>query len=320
LFKIEKTKSAEEASRLISKLRVHTISDQDDSGSWMRKTFPDLFYIVTPGDDYGQSVWIAINNVYEGIDNHTVSNAWLANNIQQGHGHLGAAYPDVAWAMEGDTPAFLGLIPNGLNVPEKPNWGGWGGRYELIIPDFEMIKDGSSVVVPEPETRPIWTNASDTFTPYLPGEYKRSVKKSDESFSGSQVTLWRWRDDFQNDFAARMDWCTKSYDEANHPPVPHLNHPDEITVKSGQGFTLDAYGSSDPDGDSFSYLWFHYPEAGTYHEPISIGGAENVDRVHYTAPTADKKVTAHFILKLTDKGSPQLSRYKRVIVTVLPAQ
>jgi hypothetical protein len=255
-----------------------------------------------------------------GIDNHTVSNAWLANNIQQGHGPLGAAYPDVAWAMEGDTPAFLGLIPNGLNVPEKPNWGGWGGRYELIIPDFEMIKDGSSVVVPEPETRPIWTNASDTFTPYLPGEYKRSVKKSDESFSGSQVTLWRWRDDFQNDFAARMDWCTKSYDEANHPPVPHLNHPDEITVKSGQGFTLDAYGSSDPDGDSFSYLWFHYPEAGTYHEPISIGGAENVDRVHYTAPTADKKVTAHFILKLTDKGSPQLSRYKRVIVTVLPAQ
>jgi hypothetical protein len=154
----------------------------------------------------------------------------------------------------------------------------------------------------------------------LPGEYKRSVKKSDESFSGSQVTLWRWRDDFQNDFAARMDWCTKSYDEANHPPVPHLNHPDEITVKSGQGFTLDAYGSSDPDGDSFSYLWFHYPEAGTYHEPISIGGAENVDRVHYTAPTVDKKVTAHFILKLTDKGSPQLSRYKRVIVTVLPAQ
>jgi hypothetical protein len=32
----------------------------------------------------------------------------------------------------------------------------------------------------------------------------------------------------------------------------------------------------------------------------------------------DKEVTAHFILRLTDKGSPQLSRYKRVIVTITP--
>jgi hypothetical protein len=38
----------------------------------------------------------------------------------------------------------------------------------------------------------------------------------------NKVTLWRWRDDFQNDFAARMDWCTMTYKEANHPPVPKI--------------------------------------------------------------------------------------------------
>lgn len=318
LFKIDKTKSAEEASRLISKLRVYTISDQDDSGAWMRKTFPDLFYIVTPGDDYGQATWIAINNVYDGIDNSTVSNAWLAANIQQGHGPLGAAYPDVAWGMEGDTPSYLGLIPNGLSDPEHPNWGGWGGRYGLSIPTFETIGDGSSVVVPEPETRPIWTNASDTYTPYLFSDYKRAVEKSEKSFTGNQVTLWRWRDDFQKDFAARMDWCTKSYEEANHPPVPHLNHPEAMTVKSGESVTLDAYGSTDPDGDSISYLWFNYPEAGTHNELIATGGAENADRFNFTAPRVDEEVTAHFILRVTDKDSPQLSRYKRVIVTITP--
>jgi len=318
LYKIDKTKSKKEASRLISKLRVYTISDQDDSAAWMRKTFPGLFYIVTPGDDYGQATWTAINNVHDGIDNYTVSNEWLAENIQQSHGPLGAAFPDVAWGVEGDTPAFLGLIPNGLNVPDKPNWGGWGGRYELSIPDFNTIGDGSSVVVPEPVTRPIWTDTSDTYTPYLNSDYKRAVEKSKQTFTGNGVTLWRWRDDFQNDFAARMDWCTMSYDEANHPPVPHLNHDDEITVKSGQGFTLDAYGSSDPDGDSFSYLWFHYPEVGTYKELISVGGAENVDRANYTAPKVEEETTAHFILRLTDKGSPPLSRYKRVIVTITP--
>lgn len=318
LHKIAATKSAAEAQRLIAKLRVYTISDQDDSGAWMRKTFPGLFYIVSPGDDYGQATWIAINNVHDGIDNSSISNGWLATHIQQGHGPLGAAYPDVAWGMEGDTPAFLGLLPNGLNAPEHPNWGGWGGRYELSTPDFATMHDGGSVVVPEPETRPIWTNASDTYTPYLPNAQKRSVKKSDRSFTGDQVTLWRWRDDFQNDFAARMAWTTKSYAEANHPPVPHLNHPDHLTVKSGQGVTLDAFGSSDPDGDSISYLWFNYPEAGTYHELITTGGAENVDRFNFTAPKVDKAVTAHFILRLTDKGTPALSRYQRVIVTIEP--
>lgn len=318
LHKLRATRPAAEVDRLVAKLRVYTISDQDDSGAWLRRNFPGLFYVVSPGDDYGQATWIAINNVHDGIDNTTLSNAWLAQHIQQGHGPLGASYPDAAWGMEGDTPSYLGLIPNGLNVPDHPDWGGWGGRYELATPAFEKIGNGSSIVSPEPETRPIWTNASDTWTPYLPNQYKRAVKRADQSFTGNQVTLWRWRDDFQNDFAARMEWCTRRYSEANHPPVPHLNHPDRITVKSGESFTLDAYGSSDPDGDSISYLWFQYPEAGTYREPITSGGAENADRFNVTAPKVNQPVTLHFILKVTDKGSPPLSRYQRIIVTVTP--
>ena len=318
LHRIDRTKSPTEAARLIAKLRVYTISDQDDSGAWMRNTFPGLFYIVSPGDDYAQSTWIGIMNDYDGVDSTSISNPWLAQNIQQGHGPLGATYPDISWGMEGDTPAYLGLIPNGLNVPAQPNFGGWGGRYELSQPAFETIGDSGSIVVPVPETRAFWTNAEDTYTPYLPSAQKRAVEKSKQTFTGNQVSLWRWRDDFQNDFAARMDWTTQTYAEANHPPVPHLNHPNHLTVKSGQGINLDAFGSSDPDGDSISYLWFHYPEAGTYDGVIATGGAENFDRYNVTAPKVDKTVTAHFILKLTDKGTPSLSRYQRVIVTIEP--
>ncbi|MGD2033465.1 MAG: DUF1593 domain-containing protein, partial [Bacteroidales bacterium] len=131
LYKIENTKTEEEAEKLIAKLRVYTISDQDDSGIWMRNNFPDLFYIVSPGDDYGSATWNGINSFIPGIDNSKISNSWLAQNIQQGHGPLGAAYPDVAWGMEGDTPSFLSLILNGLNNAGHPEWGGWGGRYEL---------------------------------------------------------------------------------------------------------------------------------------------------------------------------------------------
>jgi Protein of unknown function (DUF1593). len=318
LYKIRKTKTPAEAKRLLAKLRVYAISDQDDSGIWIRNNFPELFYIVSPGDDYGSATWSAINSFIKGINNEKISNTWLAANIQQGHGALGAVYPDVSWGMEGDTPSWLSLIPNGLNQPEHPDWGSWGGRYELYKPDFASTKKGSSDVPLAPETRAIWTNATDSYTPYMHSEYGRAVKQDSVSFKDNKVSLWRWRDDFQNDFAARMDWCTKSFSEVNHPPVPVLSMPDTLTVKSGEGFGLDASSSYDPDGDNLSFLWFNYPEAGSYKSLIKIEGAENSHGAYVMAPKVNKKETAHFILKLTDKGKPQLSRYKRIIVTILP--
>nr|WP_245532539.1 DUF1593 domain-containing protein [Asticcacaulis excentricus] len=319
LYKIKATHTPEEVKRLISRLRVYTISDQDDTGIWIRKTFPDLFYIVSPGG-YGNATWGGINTVEPGFDNSEISNAWIAENIQQGHGPLGAAYPDVGYGVEGDTPTFLSLISNGLNAPERPDWGGWGGRYTLYTPEFSAIDPtGFTGGVPvETEPRPIWTNATDSVAPYSANDYGRNVKASEKLARGFRTTIWRWRKDFQIDFAARMDWTTKSYSEANHPPVPALGHSDRLTVKSGTGFSLSAAGTTDPDGDSLSYLWMNYPEAGTLKHPIPIGSAENLYRVNINAPVVNSPETAHFILKVTDKGTPALTRYKRVVVTIVP--
>jgi len=317
LHKIKETKNPAEIKRLISKLRIYAISDQDDSGIWLRNTFPDLHYVVSPGDDYSNATWNAILDQIKGISNEEISNKWLEQHIQQGHGPLGAAYPDVAWGMEGDTPAWLNLIPNGLNNPEYPNWGGWGGRYELYKPDFALQKKGNSGVPFETETRAIWTNAPDNYTPFIPNSFGKGIKLDTVHYDDNKASLWRWRVDFQNDFAARMDWCMAEYKNANHPPVPVIKQQAEITVKSGQGFGLDASDTYDPDGDSFSYLWFHYPEAGTYKKPINIS-PENHNNIWITAPDVEQKETVHIILKITDKGTPHLSRYKRVIVTILP--
>jgi hypothetical protein len=322
LWKIKETRSIAEVKRLIKKIRVYTISDQDDSGYWLRKNFPDLFYIVSPGN-YGTATWSAINRFVTGANNEVISNCWLAENMQQGHGPLGALYPDVAYGMEGDTPSFLGLIPNGLNNPGHPEWGGWGGRYELYKPEPsktpvpEIFTGGGTY---EPESRPIWTNASDTYTPWIQNNFGKAVRRDTASYTGNLVTLWRWREDFQNDFAARMDWCSKDYAEANHPPVAKVNGPEQFTVRSGEMFKLDADGSYDPDGDALSYLWFQYPEAGTFNGIVSYGFlAENLYNVHtIKAPQVQTPQTVHFILKVTDKGSPPLSRYKRVIVTIKP--
>lgn len=43
LYEIKRTRTEPEARKLIAKLRVYTISDQDDTGIWMRKNFPPLF-------------------------------------------------------------------------------------------------------------------------------------------------------------------------------------------------------------------------------------------------------------------------------------
>lgn len=322
LWKIKDSNSAADAKKLIAKLRVYTISDQDDTGYWLRKNFPDLFYIVSPGN-YGTSTWVAISQVVKGANNEVISNNWLAENIQQRHGPLGSLYPDVAYGMEGDTPSWLMLILSGLNDHAIPNYGSWGGRYELYQPEpsktpVPPIFTGGGPY--EPETRSIWTNADDKFTPRIPNKFGRAIRQDSVSYNDNQVTLWRWREDFQNDFAARMDWCAKSFEEANHPPVVMVNGPEEFTVKSGEFFKLDADGTHDPDGDNLSYWWFQYPEAGSYKGIVNFGMyAENLYNIHtIKAPEVTSPQTVHFILKVTDKGKPQLSRYKRVIVSVVP--
>jgi hypothetical protein len=114
-------------------------------------------------------------------------------------------------------------------------------------------------------------------------------------------------------------WTTKAFNESNHPPVPKLAHAENFTVKSGQPFHLNADGTTDPDGDSMSYWWFQYPEAGSYKGNVSFRPySPNIYDIPVTAPVVTSPKTIHFILKVTDKGTPALTRYKRVVVTVTP--
>lgn len=314
LWKIRATRSPEDAGKFVSKLRVYTISDQDDSGPWIRKTFPSLFYVVSPGQNsggaYHQATWSAISGDnfhgrFSGANFTIVDNPWLDTHVRA-KGPLGALYPKTEYLMEGDTPSFLGLVNNGLNAPEHPDWGGWGGRYELYTPRARKWHI-------EPETRPIWTDTED-----------EALGVDGRWHSGNKVTIWRWRSAYQNDFSARMDWTIKPFTEANHPPVAMLGHADRLTAKSGQRVSLSAKGSADPDRNGLTYEWFYYGEPGSLAlssgrtgAPLKIENAAQSE-AWFTAPQVAKPETMHIILAVTDQGAPPLTRYRRVIVTVFP--
>lgn len=319
LWKVRATRSPAELARFVSKLRVYAISDQDDSGPWLRKEFPDLFYIVSPGFNpggaYHHATWSGIAGDYfhgrfGGADYLLVTNEWLDHNVRR-KGPLGAEYPHWEFMMEGDTPSFLNLINNGLSSPEHPHWGGWGGRYELYTPKLEKWHLYA-------ETRPIWTDAED------------EVLGNDGKWqTDNHATIWRWRAAYQNDFAARMDWTIKPYAEANHPPVPKLGHAAELTAVPGQRVDLSAEGTTDPDGDAVSYEWFYYNEAGTFPasnarsgQPLPIQAFDQ-QKAWFTVPTSRVMAPGtgkmHIILAVTDHGTPRLTRYVRTVVNVVPA-
>lgn len=310
LWDVKNERTEAELDAFVSKLRVYTISDQDNSGPWLRATFPKLFYIVTPSTvdyrEYYKATWTGISGDrrYKNGPMHEfelVDNPWLEANIIQGHGPLGALYPKLAYIMEGDTPSFFNLIDNGLGSRISPAYGGWGGRYVLYACYGE--------------TRPIWTNAE--------GCQDTVVADNGVEYTSAQATIWRWRRAYQHDFAARMDWCVADrFEKANHNPVVVVAGDESRavvhrTVRPEQTVLLDAAGTRDPDGDRLAYRWFVYDEAGTYRGPVEIE-KHAAPQARLVVPKVKSPATIHVILEVVDDGRPSLYSYRRLVLKVQP--
>lgn len=318
---------AAKVAQVVAKLRVYSISDQDDAGPWIRREFPTLFYIVKPsppdGAEYASATWTGISGdeYYrnsEGADFTTVSHEWLDRNIRA-KGPLAAHYPRHMFIMEGDTPAFLNLIDNGLAADRSPSWGGWGGRYLLRQPYGE--------------TRPIWTQGGDSFSRVTSADTVKGI--DGRMHTSDQATIWRWREAFQNDFAARISWTVSEPANTNHAPVVIVNgltgtEPLQIDIKVGESLTLDASSSVDPNHDSLQFNWFHYGEAGAGDgtqlasltltdatKPKATVTALDTCRPNWmNTKSCGSTGTAHVVLAVTDNGTPSLTRYRRIVLTV----
>jgi hypothetical protein len=232
--------------------------------------------------------------MYLGGDESLVSREWMETNIRRNHGPLGALYPPNTWTepnpygaiKEGDTPSWFYFLPKGLSDPAHPDWGGWGGR-------FAKNEQG------------IWRDATDT------------VDKTTDA----RATVSRWREGYQNDFAARLDWAVaEKFEEANHPPKVVLERdgsraPVVIHAKPGGHIMLSAENSSDPDGDDLSFTWRLYGEASNYDGAVEMSEGKPRD-CNLAFPDPEKTGTVHVVLEVRDDGEPSLTSYRRAIVTV----
>ncbi len=211
--------------------------------------------------------------------------------------------PSVVWSRRPRPGSFLGLIENGLGWSENPGFGGWGGRYALYQASGE--------------TRPIWTNnhdSRDTFT-----------ADNGKSECSDQATVWRWREAFQNDFAARTDWSVSPNPHgANHNPIAIINGDRtrkvvRIQARAGETVELTAAGSHDPDWNRLALRWFVYPEAGTYADTVTLSASVG-ERTSLVVPTPPADATApqtiHLILEARADGSPALFAYRRAIIAL----
>lgn len=243
--------SVAEARKLRSRIRLYAISDQDDTGAWMRARYPDMFYIVSVHafNEYPAATWPGINVAdCACVSNETVLNPWLDANIRLGP--LGQAYPQIEFGMEGDTPSFLWLVQNGLVYRDRIDWGTWGGRYNLAQAPVDFSEQSSPK---------LFANTIDS-----------AIGLDGNTWATNQASIWRWRAAYQDDFAARMQWTlTPNFTQAGHPPVLNVNghqgpDPLYVTVKENQTYTFSANLTYDPDhpedNSKLSFLWVVYPE------------------------------------------------------------
>ncbi len=282
IWQVQQTRSDAELKKFLHKIPIYAITDQDRhyDGSegyevschqWMRREFKDDLLFI-----WDECAWK--------YQNGTGASNWdqYATNIQN-HGNLGSQYPKYKYGVEGDTPSFLHVMPNGLNNPKVPIQCGWGGYSK-----WGLGADNKTYA---------YTNHA--------GSANSICRKYEDRFYAATF----------NNFAARMDWAKDG--KGNRNPVIVIDNDKGIAIlkktpQPGTKVILDASGTYDPDNDALTFNWWIQSEAGTYTRKVTVSNSDSSVATVSVPSDSDGK-TFHLICEVTDNGTPKLSSYRRII-------
>ncbi|HTK48301.1 MAG TPA: nucleoside hydrolase-like domain-containing protein [Gemmatimonadaceae bacterium] len=201
---------------------------------------------------------------------------------------------------EGDTFTFFDLIANGLGAYRDDTPGGWAGRTAVnpaskgapqrgqgsAAASFQEFMRSLERIGPEgPSTRP--PSPEPNFTPAA-----------------------------QNDFAARVQWSvTPRYADANHDPVVGVRGSAHLSARPGETVRLEG-STSDPDGNAVRVRWWRWKDVDTYPGDVRLSSPDSLATTLRVPADARAGQTIQLVLEGTDDGTPPLTRYARVVVTV----
>ena len=287
IWQVQQERTPEQLHLFLSRLRLFTITDQDmvwamrmnraySSHQWLRREFArDLLFI------WDESAWLSQNELG--------SKDWQRYaSMIQGKGHLGGAYPTYKWGVEGDTPSWLNVLPNGLHDPDDPTQIGWAGCFCR-----DMCPDSLTVA---------WTN-------WRPPQ--KSISRQYEE---------RFYPETFNDFAARIEWAATG--RGNRNPVVMVNGhrgpaPVRISAVPGTSVDFDASGTTDPEDDQLTFHWWIQRDAGRCPPSVTI----ETGRPHsgLNIPSDAYGAEIHVICEVHDNHRIPLVSYLRLIITTPPA-
>ena len=90
LWRVRYDRSPQQLAKFVSKLRVCSIGHQDDTGPWIVKEFPDLFYVLGLAPEGRDKREASYRGMYLGGDEALTSRQWIDLHVREGHGPLGA--------------------------------------------------------------------------------------------------------------------------------------------------------------------------------------------------------------------------------------
>lgn len=203
-----------------------------------------------------------------------------------------------SWLGEGDNHTFMNMLGNGLRAHEVGSYGGWGGREvsnkEAMTGSFLSAAQDTSA------------NAMATSLSNLTNQLNKNAQA---------LAYPNFFPQAQRDFAARLTWSvTPQYARANHEPVVNLEGPLTVLASAGEKIRLNG-AVSDPDGNAVTINWWQF-RVGSYANKVIISNPASAQAEVLIPTDAVGGQTIHLILEATDNGTPSLTRYQRVIVTV----
>lgn len=292
----QKLKAAypEEYERAIRKAVLYCIWYQDAAGNYIEQHHPGatilLSHHFSGSWDYGTL---------------TNSDNFISQYLQNGKNPLGKFYTQ-PYISEGDTPAFLYAIDNGMRSFEHPTYGGWGGRFYPVEGFENVYRDvslGSLREWIEPALRDFQARLEWSMTPIYEEGNHAPVIEVEEGVdrvvkSGERVTL-----------------RVRIYDNDPRDVEGAWRIRGHMWQQKGRTYEWLA---SNPEQRIEEYRtdWSQMT-AGSYPGYVDLQ-FEGKDQVSFTAPEVDTPQTIHILLEAYDMALPRMTSYARYIITVKP--